>query len=106
MTGAVVNGRVALDWSKVRPGWYEATDPDGTRWRIVQSGNYRWEVILPGVREVSEFEGETLAEAKMSVEEEVAERLDTSLRARREERRSRQRALLRQRDRLASGSER
>lgn len=85
-----------MKWQKVRPGHYEATDPQDSAWRIVQSGHNEWEIITPGIGPVLPA-AVTLAEAKLSVAGEVEERLDPAVRARRQARRARRARIARRR---------
>jgi len=76
-----------LNWSKIQVGWYEATDPQGTEWRIVEGGYRRWEVYRPADATL-DFVAATFREGMLFVEQEVAERLDPALRTIREARRA------------------
>ena len=81
-----------LRWTRVSRGWYEATAPDGSWWRIVRAASYRWEVISRG--DVVFSWPATLAEAKLAAEEEA----DPVARQRRDELAEVRRRALRARD--------
>jgi hypothetical protein len=69
-----------LNWHKIKAGWYEATDSEGTLLRVVQSASNQWEVIRPPM---VECHGATLAEAKSMAEDISCESIDPEYRARR-----------------------
>lgn len=59
----------ALTWARRERGWYEATDPEGNRWRIVQAATRRWDVYRNG--ETFATWPASLAEAKAEAEEDA-----------------------------------
>jgi len=64
----------ALDWQRLKPGWYEAVDSEGTRWRIVQRTSSAWEIFELGVAEHAE--GDSLSDAQWTVHHIVRCRVD------------------------------